>query len=86
MEFALTERRISIPVGRIQYHHMGPMTFTEYLAALGENKLKESIDSYSFGIDIGPVVHNACQSGTYACNKLRYAPAINTEASLSSSS
>ena len=29
MEFALTERRVSIPVGRIQYLHMGPMTFTE---------------------------------------------------------
>jgi hypothetical protein len=27
--------------GRIQYLHMGPMTFTEYLEALGENKPKE---------------------------------------------
>lgn len=57
MEFALTERRVSIPVGRIQYLHMGPMTFTEYLDALGENKLKESIESYSFGVDVGPIVH-----------------------------
>lgn len=57
MEFALTEQRISIPVGRIQYLHMGPMTFTEYLEALGENKLKESIESYTFGVEIGPVVH-----------------------------
>ncbi len=57
MEFALTERRLSVPVGRIQYLHMGPMTFTEYLEALGESKLKESIDSYTFGVDLGPVVH-----------------------------
>jgi predicted AAA+ superfamily ATPase len=57
MEFALTQRRISIPVGRIQYLHMGPMTFTEYLEALGENKLRESIGSYTFGTDLGPVVH-----------------------------
>ena len=57
MEFALTEQRISIPVGRIQYLHMGPMTFTEYLEALGERKLKESIESYTFGVEIGPVVH-----------------------------
>lgn len=57
MEFALTEQRISIPVGRIQYLHMGPMTFTEYLEALGESKLKESIESYTFDVEIGPVVH-----------------------------
>lgn len=57
MEFALTEQRVSIPVGRIQYLHMGPMTFTEYLDALGENKLKESIESYHYGIDLGPIVH-----------------------------
>jgi len=29
MEFALSEKRLSMPVGRIQYLHMGPMTFTE---------------------------------------------------------
>ena len=57
MEFALTERRVSIPVGRIQYLHMGPMTFTEYLEALGENKLKDAITSYVFGLELGPVVH-----------------------------
>jgi len=57
MEFALTEQRVSIPVGRVQYLHMGPMTFTEYLEALAESKLKESIDSYTFGVDLGPVVH-----------------------------
>jgi predicted AAA+ superfamily ATPase len=57
IEFALTEQRVSIPVGRIQYLHMGPMTFTEYLDALGENKLKESIESYHYGIDLGPIVH-----------------------------
>lgn len=57
MEFALTERRVSIPVGRIEYLHMGPMTFSEYLEGLGESKLKESIEAYTFGADLGPVVH-----------------------------
>ena len=57
MEFALSERRLSMPVGRIQYLHMGPMTFTEYLEALGEHKLGEAIESYAFGAELGPVVH-----------------------------
>lgn len=31
LEFALTERRLSMPVGRISYLHLGPMTFDEFL-------------------------------------------------------
>ena len=57
MEFALSERRLSMPVGRIQYLHMGPMTFTEFLEALGENKLEEVVESYTFGAELGPIVH-----------------------------
>jgi predicted AAA+ superfamily ATPase len=57
LEFALSEHRFSMPVGRIQYLHMGPMTFTEYLDAMGEHKLKSEINSYSPGKEIGAVVH-----------------------------
>ena len=35
LEFVLSDHSFSMPVGRIQYLHMGPMTFTEFLAALG---------------------------------------------------
>lgn len=31
LEFALTERRLSMPVGRISYLYLGPMTFDEFL-------------------------------------------------------
>jgi predicted AAA+ superfamily ATPase len=27
LEFTLTDHRYSMPVGRIEYHHLGPMTF-----------------------------------------------------------
>jgi predicted AAA+ superfamily ATPase len=57
LEFVLSDHRFSMPVGRIQYLHMGPMTFTEFLEALDETKLKNEIDSYEPGKDIGPVVH-----------------------------
>jgi predicted AAA+ superfamily ATPase len=40
LEFVLSDHRFSMPVGRIQYLHMGPMTFTEYLEALDETKLR----------------------------------------------
>ena len=41
MEFALSE--ISFPVGRIQYLHMTPMTFSEYLLAVGNHRGAEII-------------------------------------------
>ena len=39
LEFALSDHRFSMPVGRVEYLHMGPMTFTEFLEALDETKL-----------------------------------------------
>jgi len=39
LEFAFGE--ISIPVGRVQYLHMHPMTFYEYLLAMGKEQMAE---------------------------------------------
>ncbi len=57
LEFALSEHKFSMPVGRIQYLHIGPMTFTEFLAALGEDKLYHFVSHYQLGQKIGVVVH-----------------------------
>jgi len=43
LEFVLSDHSFSMPVGRIQYLHMGPMTFTEFLGALKEEKLKSFV-------------------------------------------
>ncbi len=34
LEFALADHYFSMPVGRIEYYHLGPMTFREFLAAV----------------------------------------------------
>ncbi|MGA7537495.1 MAG: AAA family ATPase [Steroidobacteraceae bacterium] len=57
MEFALSERRLAMPVGRVRYLPMGPMVFTEFLDAQGEHKLKEAIMAYEPGAQLGPIVH-----------------------------
>ncbi len=49
LEFALASRSYTMPVGRIEYLYLGPMTFTEFLDAHDETKLRELIDSYSWG-------------------------------------
>jgi len=34
LEFALADHHFSMPVGRIEYYHLGPMTFGEFLTAV----------------------------------------------------
>jgi len=34
LEFALADHHFSMPVGRIEHYHLGPMTFTEFLTAV----------------------------------------------------
>jgi predicted AAA+ superfamily ATPase len=57
LEFVLADHHFSMPVGRVRYLHMGPMTFTEFLQASGETELHAAITAYELGTDIGPIVH-----------------------------
>ena len=57
LEFALSNHQFSMPVGRIQYLHIGPTNFTEFQTALGEDKLYHFIMHYELGQEIGAVVH-----------------------------
>ncbi len=57
LEFALRNHTFSMPVGRIQYLHMGPMTFSEFLLAMGEEHLYNFINNYDPGQQIGEIVH-----------------------------
>lgn len=58
LEFVLAEHDFSMPVGRVEYLHMGPMTFTEFLDAVGEYKLLEIVQRYEIGEKIQNVVHD----------------------------
>lgn len=57
LEFVLAAHQFSMPVGRVQYLHMGPMTFAEFLLALGEDKLYQVVTEYQPGNEIGEVAH-----------------------------
>ena len=58
LEFVLSRHRFSMPVGRVEYLHMGPMTFTEFLDAMEEPKLAELIRTFELGDEINPVIHD----------------------------
>jgi predicted AAA+ superfamily ATPase len=45
LEFVMNESDFSMPVGRIEYHFLGPMLFTEFLMALEEDILLDALRS-----------------------------------------
>lgn len=59
LEFALSDRSVSMPVGRIQFHYLGPATFTEYLEARGETYFLKILDQYELGKQIAESAHTA---------------------------
>jgi len=48
LEFTLSDHSYSMPVGRIEYFYMGPMTFEEFLLAKNESFLLSAIRDYEF--------------------------------------
>lgn len=58
LEFILEAPEFSMPVGRIEYLHLGPVSFEEFLAAAGKEMLLEFIKKFSFGDDFPAPVHN----------------------------
>jgi hypothetical protein len=48
LEFILEDHQFSMPVGRIEYLHLGPMNFEEFLLATGKDKRLEALRNFSF--------------------------------------
>lgn len=48
LEVALKSEKFSFPVGRVEFMHLGPMTFTEFLLATGNDFLVDKIQALDF--------------------------------------
>jgi predicted AAA+ superfamily ATPase len=57
LDFILTEPEFSIPVGRVELFHLGPLTFEEFLEALGERKAVECVRNCRLDDDIAEPAH-----------------------------
>jgi predicted AAA+ superfamily ATPase len=57
LEFTLGEKPISMPVGRISYYHVRPLSFDEYLLAKGEDFFHEKLLKYSLEDHWDPALH-----------------------------
>ena len=62
MEFMLSDHTFSMPVGRIEYLNLGPMTFTEFLKAVGHDRLAREIETFEWPLGedssgLHPLIH-----------------------------
>lgn len=57
LEFLLKDHSFSMPVGRIEYLHLGPMTFEEFLEARGEDGLKRFLAGFCLGDEVPLPIH-----------------------------
>ncbi len=58
LEFALEDPSFSMPVGRIEYLHLGPMQLEEFLLAAGKDRLVTFLNEYSLGASMPEPLHN----------------------------
>ncbi len=59
LEFALADHAYSMPVGRISFRHVQPMTFPEYLSAHGQGRLLSHLSDHSPNDTLPEVVHQS---------------------------
>ena len=58
LDFALADHRFPMPVGRVSYLHLGPMTFTEFLRAVGAEGLARQIARFEMPHGLAPAIHS----------------------------
>lgn len=57
LDHTLNEMKLSMPVGRIEFCNMHPLSFKEFLMALSENRLVDYLDKFTFKTGISEAVH-----------------------------
>lgn len=57
LEFVLDDHEFSMPVGRIEYMHLEPFNFSEFLLATGNSKLVEMLETFEITDNLLTVTH-----------------------------
>jgi uncharacterized protein len=57
LDHTLNEIKLPMPVGRIEFCHMYPMNFREFLWAISETKLTEYLEKFTFEGGISEAIH-----------------------------
>ncbi len=62
LEFSISQEDFKMPVGRIQYIFLKPLSFLEFLEAIGETKIKKKIDNFNQNNLPPKAIHEHIQS------------------------
>ena len=57
LDLTLAKHEFSMPVGRIGYHYLEPLSFEEFLSALGEPELRTYLQNYDWSLTIPTAIH-----------------------------
>lgn len=60
LDFVLRELEFSVPVGRIEYFYLGPLSFEDFLNSQGETALLEWIQSVKLTDTVPAPIHQRC--------------------------
>ena len=76
LEFTLAEHSFSMPVGRISYRHIEPLSFPEYLMAHGEARLLTALTSWRPGSELSNAAHVRASEQFHAYAMVGGLPAV----------
>ena len=57
LEFVISQENFRMPVGRVQYLYLKPLSFLEFLDAVGENRTRKVIENSSWDNLPSPAIH-----------------------------
>lgn len=58
LDFTLAKHEFSMPVGRIGYLYLEPLSFDEFLDAMKENELRSYLQNYDWNFNIPEAIHS----------------------------
>lgn len=58
LDFALAKHEFSMPVGRIGYLYLEPLSFEEFLDAVGQHELRSYLQNYDWNLNIPVAIHS----------------------------
>ncbi|MDX2021257.1 MAG: AAA family ATPase [Deltaproteobacteria bacterium] len=76
LEFALRDHSYSMPVGRISFRHVRPMTFPEYLSAHDQRRLLSLLSLHNVRDAMPTVVHEAASKWFHRFSMVGGMPAV----------
>ena len=58
LDFTLAKHEFSMPVGRMGYLYLEPLSFEEFLDAVGQHELRAYLQNYDWKLDVPAAIHS----------------------------